>query len=628
VSDLNLVPAPKRIKILPGIWKIPANGAVALESFDEGLLQCMRKLCSVLAVRTRSSWSVMSSGASSTSSAIRFLFSPAIQHPQGYELSIDNNGVLVCAATPQGLFYGAQTLLQLITACPGGLPHLKIMDWPDYQRRGWYLDISRGKVPKLSTILDLVDRLAALKINEFQLYVENVFKFRRHPDFYRDTTPLTPAEIRAIDTACRRVHIDFVPSLTSLGHFDKILRLPRYRHLAEIEPVDLAKQGVKTWCADPWTLNVTDPKSRELLAEMYDEFLPNFSSDLMNICCDEPWDLGKGQSRAAARRLGTGRLYVDWVKFCAGLAARHGKRIQLWGDIIINHPDLIDRLPPDAILLEWGYESDHPFAGHGRLFAASGRQFYVCPGTSSWQSLGGRSLNAFANIRSAAQAGLAHGALGLLTTDWGDHGHQQMPAASLLPMAAGAALAWNVAQSDRDIIHAAAVHVLHSNSKVADAVYELGNVYQRISRKRIRNASLEFFLFREPWDQREKLKLVKPDQLKPELARMKKLIKVFSVAVKKAQAADRWIFDELAFTAHLVRHVLLRAECRLSKNAAGKVTRASKHRWSKIMAAQTADIRQLRAEFRTLWLARNKRSRVADVLAHFQRLQKEYRLYK
>ncbi|HMD53645.1 MAG TPA: glycoside hydrolase family 20 zincin-like fold domain-containing protein [Phycisphaerae bacterium] len=618
---MNLIPAPKIIKILPGALRLPANGTISLPVTHEALQDCAQKLCSILWDRTRSNWSWISSHVSA-GGIIQFILSPAVQHAQGYELSVNKTGVIVMAAAPQGLFYAAQTLLQLINIYPRRLPHVQIVDWPDYQRRAFYLDVSRGKVPKLQTILDLVDRLAALKINELQLYVENVFKFRAHPDFYRDTTPLTAAEIRRIDAACRRACIDFVPSLISLGHFDKILRLPRYRHLAEIEPADLAKQGIKTWCDDPWTLNVTDPKSRRLLAGMYDEFLPNFSSSLMNICCDEPWDLGKGKSRAVAKKFGVGRLYLDWVNFCAGLAARHGKRIQLWGDIIIKHPDLIRELPPDAILLEWGYEFDHPFASHGRLFAASERGFYVCPGTSSWQSLGGRSKNAFANIRSAAKAGVAHGALGLLNTDWGDYGHQQMSAVSLLPMAAGAALAWNSDQSDRAILQAATIHVLHSTPQVAQAAFDLGNIYQRISRKRIRNASLEFFLFREPWEMRERLRLVKPDRLKPEINRAKKLHKIFSTAAKKAQPTEKWIFDELAFTAALLLHVLLRTECRLAGGGAGKGTRKL---WAKIMATQAADIRRLSAEFRSLWLARNKRSRLEDVLAYFRRLEKEYK---
>jgi hexosaminidase len=62
------------------------------------------------------------------------------------------------------------------------LPCLKIRDWPDFARRGVMLDISRGRVPKLETLLELVGHLADFKINEFQLYTEHTFAYRRtHP---------------------------------------------------------------------------------------------------------------------------------------------------------------------------------------------------------------------------------------------------------------------------------------------------------------------------------------------------------------------------------------------------------------------------------------------------------------
>src|SRR5262249_39916751 len=115
-------------------------------------------------------------------------------------------------------------------------------------------------------------------------------------------------------------------------------------------------------------------------------------------------------------------------------------------------PELIGQLPEDTVLLEWGYESHHAFEEHCRVFKErlgeggnqKGRGFYVSPGTSSWLSLASRTRNAFGNIYSAAAAGLKYAASGILVTDWGDHGHQQMFSASLLSLAYGAAAGWNL----------------------------------------------------------------------------------------------------------------------------------------------------------------------------------------
>ena len=78
-----------------------------------------------------------------------------------------------------GLRAAGATLRQLLREYGRRLPCLKIRDWPDFARRGVMLDISRGRVPKLETLLDLVERLADFKINEFQLYTEHTFAYRK-----------------------------------------------------------------------------------------------------------------------------------------------------------------------------------------------------------------------------------------------------------------------------------------------------------------------------------------------------------------------------------------------------------------------------------------------------------------
>ena len=154
--------------------------------------------------------------------------------------------------------------------------------------------------------------------------------------------------------------------------------------------------------------------------------------------------------------------------------------MQFWGDIIMEHPDLVPELPRDAIALEWGYEANHPFDEHGALFADSGIPFYVCPGTSSWRTLAGRTDNALGNLRNAAENGLQHGAVGYLITDWGDDGHWQPLPVSYLGFLYGAALGWDYdANVDLDIPAALDAFVFQDKAEImGKLVYSLGNVYQ------------------------------------------------------------------------------------------------------------------------------------------------------
>ena len=179
------------------------------------------------------------------------------------------------------------------------------------------------------------------------------------------------------------------------------------------------------------------------LRGLYDELLPNFSSQFFNVGCDETWDLGRGQSKKLCEAKGKGRVYLDFLKKIHREVSTRGKQMMFWGDIILKYPKLIRELPKNVIALNWGYEANHPFEKEAAQFAKAKIPFYVCPGTSTWQTLIGKHDNALANLRAAAKAGKKFGAIGFLNTDWGDGGHPQPLAVSWPMFVAGAALAWN-----------------------------------------------------------------------------------------------------------------------------------------------------------------------------------------
>jgi hexosaminidase len=361
-------------------------------------------------------------------------------HPEGYSLTIDRRGVRIEYRETGGLCAAGATLRQLLREYGRRLPYLKIRDWPDFARRGVMLDISRGRVPKLETLLDLVERLADFKINEFQLYTEHTFAYRSYKSVWQSWGALTAAEIRKLDARCQELGIDLVPNQNSFGHLRYFLEHPKLKKLAEVSKPYEGSTG--DFLRFPTTLAPNHPGTIKFIRELYDELLPNFSSQFLNVGCDETWDLGRGKSRKLCERRGKGRVYVDFLKQIRREASKHGKRMMFWGDIILNHPELIKSLPKSLIALNWGYEATHPFEKEAATFAKSKVPFYVCPGTATWMTLLGRHDAAFANLRLAAEAGRKHGALGYLNTDWGDGGHPQPLAVSWPLYLIGAAHSW------------------------------------------------------------------------------------------------------------------------------------------------------------------------------------------
>jgi hypothetical protein len=364
----------------------------------------------------------------------------APNHPEGYTLTIDKGGIEISFRELAGKRAAMATLRQLMREYGRRLPCLTIRDWPDFARRGVMLDVSRGRVPKVETLLDLAEHLADFKINELQLYTEHTFAYRKYKSVWDGWGALTGAEIRRLDARCRELGIDLVPNQNSFGHLQYFLEHPRVKKLAEV--VAPYEDASGEFVRRPSTLAPNHAGTLRFLRGLYDELLPNFSSEFFNVGCDETWDLGRGQSKKLCQAKGKGVVYLDFISRVQREIAKRGKRMMFWGDIILKYPKLIAKLSKDIIALNWGYEATHPFDRETRLFAKSKIPFYVCPGTSAWMTLIGKYDNALKNLRHAAEAGRAQGAMGYLITDWGDGGHPQPLAVSWLPFAAGAAMAW------------------------------------------------------------------------------------------------------------------------------------------------------------------------------------------
>ncbi|MBN1401867.1 MAG: family 20 glycosylhydrolase [Anaerolineae bacterium] len=330
---------------------------------------------------------------------------------QAYLIDVSPRRVIAGGRGSLALYYAVQTLRQMVRVEGPRWPAMRLRDWPALPYRGLMLDVSRGKVPTLETLKHLVDELSLYKLNVLQLYTEHTFLFPHHPRIGEGCDPLSGDDMLTLDHYARERHVELVPNLQSFGHCAHILSMPEYRHLAELP-------------AAGWSLCPQDEATYRFLEELYGDLLPNFSSDTLNINCDETYDLGAGRSAQAVAERGVGRVYLEHILRLRELARAHGRRIQLWGDILLHHPELVPELPDDVILLDWHYGAadDYPSV---RTFAESGRAFWVCPGTSSWNTLFPRIENANVNIRTLARLGTEHGAQGLLNTDWGDYGHYQ-----------------------------------------------------------------------------------------------------------------------------------------------------------------------------------------------------------
>ncbi|MEM1337167.1 MAG: family 20 glycosylhydrolase [Bacteroidota bacterium] len=414
--------------------------------------------------------------------------------PQGYKLVISPSEITISYGDAPGAYYALVTLHHLRQQFPDTVECVSIEDYPDMEVRGVMLDISRDKVPKYETLLALVEKLSLLKYNHLQLYVEG-FSFA-YPSFTGlwegKETPITPDEVQRLDAFCQERFIELVPNQNSLGHMQAWLETPPYAHLAECpdgyELLPLRK--VKT------TLDPTNAESIELVEKMMKDMLPHFKSDKFNANLDEPFELGHCNSAALAEEIGVGQLYLDFVLKVYELASAEGKSLWMWADIIGKHPELLDQLPKDITLLEWGYETEHPFDETTERIQSQGLDFLVCPGTSSWMTLTGRTDNMLGNIENAVINGIKNKAKGMLLTDWGDMGHWQYLPISYPGFTYAGAISWN-SSSTRDLPLERYMNTYwfnDENQKMAKIVMDLGRSYH-FEERHLPNMSLNFMAY-------------------------------------------------------------------------------------------------------------------------------------
>ncbi len=479
-ENLLVIPYPKKVSFSQGIYEVKKTGSILFDGPDAkkiGIL--LRKLL----LNYDLNYILKSSKSSQENNGKIYLIinSKVVPQIQGYKLIIDDS-ITIIGNNSAGLFYGLQTLRQLLRQFGLNIPKLVIEDYPDFLHRGIMIDISRDRVPKMETLEYIIDKLSELKINQLQLYMEHTFAYTNHKEVWEDYSPLTHDEIVYLDNYCKERFIELVPNQNTFGHMSKWLVHEKYRHLAEAPNGYTTPWGTKY--DYPFSLSPAVPESINLVEELLDELLPLFDSDQVNIGCDETFDLGVGKSQELCEKYGKGKVYFDFLMKIYSIAKKHKNNVMFWGDIIENHPEFIPLLPKDMIAMVWGYEENHPFEEKCKLYSKSGLSFYVCPGTSTWNTFIGRTNNAVGNIRNAILNGKKYGAIGVLTTDWGDNGHVQHLPLSWVGYLYSAHLSWNTQDLQmRKFIDGMDMHIFESvNEKFSLGwiIYRLGTLHRNL----------------------------------------------------------------------------------------------------------------------------------------------------
>lgn len=344
---------------------------------------------------------------------------------EGYILVLNKKQHLLIANTETGLFYGLQSLKQLIDA--GWNKELVIADWPSLAHRVVFDDISRGPISTVAYIKEQIERMAALKVNGLSFYIEHVIQTKSYADFAPVDGKLTIAEVKELDAYAAKYHMELVGSFQSFGHFNNILSLPQYQSMGETSSM----------------ISPLDPKARHFLESVITEMCGAFSSPYFNVNCDETFDLGKGKSKKYTDSVGVAKFYADHLKFLYDVVKKNGKQMMMWGDIALQHEEILDMLPKDIVYMTWEYGDAESYDKWIDPFVKRGLTFMVCPGILNTNRLFPDMALAKGNINGFINEGYAKGTIGAYTTIW-DEGGDQLFSEDWYGVYMAAEKSWNV----------------------------------------------------------------------------------------------------------------------------------------------------------------------------------------
>lgn len=362
-----------------------------------------------------------------------FAFTPE-QRDEGYVLLAENGRADVVGATPAGVFYGVQTLKQLVEGdgAAAQLRQAAIRDWPAMRWRGWQDDMSRGPVPTMEFLRKQIRTMASYKVNALSPYWEHTLEYPDMPLISPPGGAITPAQARELVAYAKPYHITIVPEQEAFGHLHHVLKYELYSSLGETP--------------NGHVLAPADPGSLPLIRSMFGHIDSIFPGPYMHIGADETFELGRGRTATDVKTRGISPVYMDFLKQVAAALEPTGKRLLFWGDIAVSAPDLVKTLPKNLVAVPWGYDSADSFVRDIKPFTDAGMETWVAPGTNGWNKVWPDFGVALLNIRNYTRDGQALGAVGQLNTSWDDDGETLFNSIwySLL---FGAAAAWQPGES-------------------------------------------------------------------------------------------------------------------------------------------------------------------------------------
>jgi hexosaminidase len=354
---------------------------------------------------------------------------------ESYKIQVTGKNVRITAKSSAGLFYGVQTLRQIVEGSgeKAVLPEVEIEDWPSLVYRGFMMDMSHAQLPRVEEIKQQIDFLSRWKINQYLFYSEASIELDGYPLLMVDAR-FTKKQVKEVIEYAKARHVDVIPNMELYGHLHDLFRLEHYADLSVIPHGGEFKPK--------------DPRVRTILEDWISQISALFPSPFFHIGFDETWLL-----EVEAKKLNKTpeELYLEMLKQTTDFVEVNGKRPLVWADMLQKFPAIIPKISPKVIAVPWHYfplketEYDQLLSP----FSKAGIGMIVQGAIINWNWLVPDFEISTENTDLLIQAGRKYHAVGYINSGWTDD-TQTLMRLGFPDMAYGAVASWQSIPADRE----------------------------------------------------------------------------------------------------------------------------------------------------------------------------------
>ena len=525
---------------------------------------------------------------------------------EGYVLIITESRIYLYAESNRGYFYGIRTLQFLMRAAkqPSVLSALVIVDWPDFEMRGVTDDISRGQVSTMENFQAIIRFLAHYKMNIYMPYIEDLFQFKSYPSIGKNRGALSAKECIALQDYAEKYHVEIIPIFQTLGHYENLLVQKEYIHLGDFPGAA--------------SLDTTSEETYLFLEKVLDEIVPVFRSAFFNMGADESFDVGKGASRRNAERHGIASVHAKHYRRVIDILKKHNKKVMMYGDIVLEYPAILNEIPKNLVMFDWHYEAEEHYPST-EIFSKAGQPFIVSPGVQNWSRIFPDLTEATANIDQFTRDGWENGAIGAITSNWGDFGGANLRELIYYPYAYAASCAWSVKETDINHFEKNFFRDFYGNSDPG-----FSNTYHILS-KLSEYYDIDNFFANPFYGIKDQTKIIRRSfeldhftrRLNEELHRLR------SLALRNVEHLDYLkLCSEMYGWIGRLNQMKLKLYQTEKYSVEHKKTNENIPLFQKLMDALANDLVEIKSNYESLWLRSNRRENLHYILDLMDRVQK------